>query len=269
MLQGLLRHGHYILLALSLCLLAALVAAIDVRVFIGYLETLAPSTIGLWLAVYGATWLLRALRLAVITGKRIGLVAAFRLQVAAFALNLLYPAKIGDLLVASSLESYIGRGYQGAVAFMLHLRLLDLVTLACLVLASLSIAPPDEVLSEISLLFWVLLAGGVVFVAGTLWLQNTEWLRALQDHLPQKMQRVKPLFLELLSLQRFDRVYILSIAISLAIRPLEAVTVYLISRESTPAAGSSPCSSRCRSETSSRSSPSFPADWRRMKPGSS
>lgn len=239
MLKGILKYKHYILLLLSLGLLTAMVITIDVGVFFSQVRSISLSTIILWLGIYGFTWGIRAVRLFYLSDKLITLWTSFRLQVSAFALNLAYPAKMGDLLIASFLKKYIGGRYQESVALMLHLRLLDLMTLAAIVLlfiapVTFSIAQPYEVPREINLLFWILLAAGVVFVAGLIWLQNLEWRQALQRYLPQKVLRIKPLFKFLISFHKLDRVYLVTLVSSLVIWFLEASTIALIARELDP-----------------------------------
>lgn len=234
MLKGLLKYKHYILLALSLCLLAVLVVSIDVDVFIGNLRKIEPWTIGFWLVVYAASWVLRALRLWLITGRRVTPFTSFRLQITAFALNLMYPAKLGDFMIASFLKKYIGGRYQISVAFMLQLRLLDLMTLGTMTVLSLLLVPPERIPGEIGLLFWVLIAGGLFSFFMLIWLQTSSWLRSLQRYLPEKILRVKPFIVHLISMHDFNRVYVLSIITSIGIWLLEAVTIYVISQQFHP-----------------------------------
>jgi hypothetical protein len=141
--------------------------------------------------------------------------------------------------MASFLKKYIGGRYQGSVALMLHLRLLDLTTLAFITFVlispvSLSMMQPPIVHYEIGLMFWVLLLLGAVFLGSIFWLQDNERPRALQNFLPERIKRVKPLFKYLVSFHQLNRIYFISIGISLMIWLLEASTIQLIALQIHP-----------------------------------
>jgi uncharacterized protein (TIRG00374 family) len=129
---------HYVLIFISLAMLGVLIYTIELDVFIDYLFHLEPSIVLGVLLVYCFTWLARAFRLHLMIGSSLGLRDSFRIQIAGFALNLIYPAKLGDIFMGSFLKKKVNIRFQESMAYILHLRVLDFLVLfflgACLLL---------------------------------------------------------------------------------------------------------------------------------------
>jgi uncharacterized protein (TIRG00374 family) len=95
----------------------------------------SPGFVALAILAYAFTWVFRTWRLACITKQakqQIGFYQLFKLHIAAYALNVLFPAKLGDVAMIFFLRTkqlLLGQ----AAAMVLQTRLLDVAALVCLV----------------------------------------------------------------------------------------------------------------------------------------
>lgn len=98
--------------------------------------------------VYMLSWLLRVARLQVmvrslICEKTLGLTAAFRVYIASFAINGIFPLKLGDAAMVGFLRKFGVETSKGA-AIVIKGRVLDIIALATLLLLPLSIYRLDN-----------------------------------------------------------------------------------------------------------------------------
>lgn len=221
------RIRHYGLLIISLLLLGLLIYTIDFEVFIGQISNISISTLFLVLIIYGITWIFRSIRLRQLVPQKLSTLDSFSIQIAGFALNLIYPAKLGDLFMGSFLKQKINLNYQQSLAYILHLRVLDFLVL--ILVGTLSVFfVPDKVFAA-DLWKGISIAGVLVFLFGlTMFLFNkTKILDLLSNILPQKIN-ITPLLQQLAKFHNFNLVYFLSICWTLFIWGLEILTCYLI-----------------------------------------
>lgn len=227
---------HYFLLAVSLLLLGVLIYTIDLRTFIDHFNRLSFPILLCILLVYGLTWWARAHRLHLLVPQNWSTLEALRIQIAGFALNLIYPAKLGDLFMGAFLKKKVEIRYQKALAYILHLRVLDLLVLLLLGGASIFFLPTDRISPEVWLGITVM--GGIVSVLGIVILifNRTSLLDLLASFLPKKLDFTH-LFKSLALFHKFDKVYFLSIGVSLLIWIMEVLTCYIISWQIAPDIG--------------------------------
>lgn len=148
-------------LLLSLAILTALYAGVDTRAMLAAIRAADPAGLTLSIGLIVPLTLLRAFRFlrAAPRGTVTGFDEATRLTLSAAALNLVFPAKSGDLLKSWVLS---GRGADAslAVSLVLYERLADLFGLfAWSVLAGVVAPPVPGVAGALSL---PLLAGGAL-----------------------------------------------------------------------------------------------------------
>ncbi|GAB4413558.1 MAG: lysylphosphatidylglycerol synthase transmembrane domain-containing protein [Bacteroidia bacterium] len=224
---------HYALLVLSLVLMGLMIYSIRLEVFLNHIGRIHPLMGLSILAIYGLTWWVRAWRLYQLLPGQINLEDAFRVQIAGFALNLVYPAKLGDLFMGSFLKKKATLGYQRSLAYVLHLRLLDFLVLVGLVIASVVFLPWGQLSRELlqtvgGLTGFVLLIGVVMLV-----LKRSPLLKRLKERLPHKYNPAG-LLKQLAAFHKLNHRYWLSYVYSLTIWLLEVATCYLFATQIAP-----------------------------------
>jgi len=140
-----LLHGLAFLFGLGIVVL--LVAHAGFARFFEILRRGRPLWVGAAFLVYGGAWIFRTARmrrLAAFSGRRLGWLEIFRLQVAGFALNTLLPAKMGDVATMGFLKLK-GLPFPRAAAVVFQTRVLDLLLLVLLALPALTAARPGGV----------------------------------------------------------------------------------------------------------------------------
>ncbi|MDX1907252.1 MAG: lysylphosphatidylglycerol synthase transmembrane domain-containing protein [Bacteroidia bacterium] len=224
---------HYALLALSVMLMAGMIYSIKLEVFMQHLGQIHPLSGCLILGIYALTWWFRAQRLRGLLPEQISLGNAFRVQIAGFALNFIYPAKLGDLFMGVFLKEKAALSYQKSLAYVLHLHLLDFLVLVVMVIMSVVFLPWENLSPELlqalgGLMLVVLLIGG-----GLLVLKKSPLLNRLKKLLPKKYNPTA-LLKQLAEFHHLKSGYWISYFHTLVIWVLEVATCYIFATQIAP-----------------------------------
>lgn len=210
-----------VLLALSVCLYAAMIWSIDVGTFFGQIASIEPPFVAAVVLTYAAAWWLRSLRLRQLLESAISTLASFRVQIAGFALNLVYPAKIGDLFMASFLKRATTLSYQHALAHVIFLRILDFISLAAAFFVSLLVFTPPVISDRLLLPLIIVAACCVLCGVGVVVLRRNVIVKLLR-RLPNSRFNPTRLFRELAELHSGSRRFWTASSLSVVIWSFEA-----------------------------------------------
>ena len=241
--RGRLQFTRHVLLPGLLAggILAALVWAAGLQSMREALRQMSVPGLALAVGAYALTWAFRTLRLRALTlhaGQRLGAWVLFRLYISALALNSLLPARIGDAAHVLYLH-WQGLDLGRAVAIVVQSRVLDAAALVLASLPALGVLmmagqTPGWIASGLLLcaLFAVLPAAVVWLEARTRLSGFVEKLvfRRANGLIKATLQTGQDIFAEYREIIQDRRLWVGTLAVSLAIILGEGLTGYLIAR---------------------------------------
>ena len=121
-------------LGLGIILLLGLLRLAGFRQFFNILSNLSPTVIVLALIIYSCSWLFRAIRLRLLVhsvGHDLSLFVLGKIRIAGFALNTLFPAKLGEMATIAFLRTE-GVKTGPALAIVFLARIMDVLALVLL-----------------------------------------------------------------------------------------------------------------------------------------
>ena len=215
------KRLHYFLLLLSLFLLYWMISATDSTVFLKYVSSLGFTYFIVFALVFSVAWVLRAVKLTIITKGAIRLVASFKIQLAAAAVNLIIPLKAGDLLAARYIQKAASVQYSHGLGYTLQTRVLDFLALIWILLIALL------------KLFWLenwrssllLVTGGIFLI--TLGVAKFSGVLQIRNEPANRLLRfLVNTYNQVLQLQKLNAYYIVPLILSLFIWVLEVMSGY-------------------------------------------
>lgn len=120
---------HIISFVFGLFILAAMIYYGDINNFVFLISNMSRKIFVIAVFVYSASWILRVFRLKYVTAHfaaEIKLKELFLLHISSYALNVLLPAKIGDIANVLYLKLY-GMKIEESLASIVFTRILDLI----------------------------------------------------------------------------------------------------------------------------------------------
>ncbi len=136
--------------------------------FLGYLLRVRPLPIVAAIAVYSSAWWVRTLRIGMLSrfcGKNLSWIDLFRYSISSFAINALFPAKIGDLALIGYLRmAAMPTGLAAAMVFQLRLLDAAAVAMGASLLLPLSLGLSSPSWLTMSLPVPLLAIGAIVFL---------------------------------------------------------------------------------------------------------
>lgn len=121
-------------LGLGILLLLGLIRLAGFRQFFDILSRVSPLWIVFALAIYSLSWLFRAMRLRLLllsSGRPLSLLVLGKIRIAGFALNILFPAKLGEVASVAFIRSE-GIKTGPALAIIFLERIMDVTGLVLL-----------------------------------------------------------------------------------------------------------------------------------------
>ncbi|MCC7576077.1 MAG: flippase-like domain-containing protein [Methanomethylovorans sp.] len=160
---------HIISFILGMCILGAMIHYGNVDHFLLLISTVSKKIFLLAIFIYSFSWILRIFRLQYVTAHfkaNIKLKDLFLLHISSYALNVLLPAKIGDVANVLYLKMY-GMKIEDSLASIVFIRILDLIAAGMFALSFVFIGFKVPIINKYaSLLIWgclILFIGVVSF----------------------------------------------------------------------------------------------------------
>ena len=128
---------HIISFMFGICILAAMIYYGDIDYFVDKMSNMSESLLIVSIIIYTISWIFRILRLKIVTlyfKVDISLKNLFKLNISGYALNVILPAKIGDVARVLYLKSY-GMKIEESLASIIFVRILDLMAVGLLAMS--------------------------------------------------------------------------------------------------------------------------------------
>ena len=128
---------HVISFTFGICILVAMIYYGDTDDFVDKISNMSKSLLLVSIFIYTISWIFRILRLKSVTAHfkaKIHLKDLFKLNISGYALNVILPAKIGDIVRVFYLKSY-GMKIEESLSSIIFIRILDLISAGLLAMS--------------------------------------------------------------------------------------------------------------------------------------
>jgi len=224
---------------LGLGILAALIYLAGFDRFAKIILKTSPYWLAVSFIIYGTSWIFRTWRLVLftsLTGVKIKALDVFKLHVSGYALNTIFPAKLGDLAMVGYLKMK-GVSLGLSAAIIIQTRILDLIAIILLSIPAFVLFFGEESLGWVRsvILLCVLIAAipiGVVILDRKMIFSRL--MEKMADRLGRKflktaLEKIRDLYEGYHKLVYNRNLLLSSILLSLAIWFLDGLTCYAVS----------------------------------------
>lgn len=128
---------HIISFTFGICILAAMIHYGDIDDFVDKISNMSKSLLLVSIFIYTISWIFRVLRLKSVTAHfkaNINFKDLFKLNISGYALNVILPAKIGDIVRVFYLKSHSMK-IEDSLASIIFIRILDLMATGLLAMS--------------------------------------------------------------------------------------------------------------------------------------
>jgi uncharacterized protein (TIRG00374 family) len=227
-------------LLLALAILLVLIYSVGFEKFYQVVIYASPAGLSSAIVIYAVSWIFRTLRLDSLcknVGANIGAWELFKLYISGNALNVIFPAKLGDAAIICYLKMQ-GIGIGMSAAITVQCRVLDVLALIMLSLPSVVLlfreSPPEWVrFMLIASIIIVSLPLGIVLLSRCRNLQrllNRNFgLQMKNGYLRLFAEKAKDAYLGYLKIASEKRLFVVTLLLSLSIWLLDILTCYAVS----------------------------------------
>jgi len=170
---------HIISFIFGICILLAMIYYGDVDDFVEKISNVSKSLLLVSVFIYTVSWIFRIIRLKSVTSHfkaNINFKDLFKLNVSGYALNVILPAKIGDVVRVLYLKLY-GMKIEDSLASIIFIRILDLMAAGLLAMSFIFIGFKIPIINK----YASLLIGAcvLIFIGLTIFKQVTSFSHIL------------------------------------------------------------------------------------------
>lgn len=227
-----------IALTLGLSIIILLIYITGFNTLIDSLRRIEPKFIALAVIVYGSSWIFRTLRLRLFTDNTVISIASFelfQLQISSYALNVVFPAKLGDVAMVGYLNRR-GMLLGDAAAIAVQSRILDVIALVLLS------SPAMIIFSEKTNIDWIkstLLISAILVIcpAVVVLLDRNDLInymlkeigsRSGNGYFKTALEKIRETYNSYVEIISNRTLFIISIIISMTIWLFDIITCYVI-----------------------------------------